>query len=209
MGIPLAGNISAVFDSNTGEELSYNEVGEWAVLTDTAMLGYYGEASHLTGNALKKHSDGKIWLHPGDMVHMNENGQISMHDRTSRTFNITGLKVYPSALEVFINSHPGVKKSVLTGIKLTDNSNTIAITDQKVPIVNLTLEDEFIGNEDCVADEIDAILREKAQSYIRIFAYIFRDALPFTNRGKIDYSKLESEGIQEGVNKKVLVRKFN
>ena len=26
MGIPLAGNISAVFDSNTGEELSYNEI---------------------------------------------------------------------------------------------------------------------------------------------------------------------------------------
>ena len=209
MGIPLAGNVSAVFDPNTGEELSYNEVGEWAVLTDTAMLGYYGEASHLTKNALKVHSDGNVWLHPGDMVHMNENGQISMHDRTSRTFNITGLKVYPSALEVFINSHPGVEKCVLTGIKLTGNSNVIAITDQKVPIVNLTLNGEYKGSEEQVADEIDAILKEKAQSYIRIFAYIFRDALPFTNRGKIDYSKLESEGVQDGLNKKVLVRKFD
>lgn len=209
MGIPLAGNISAVFDPNTGEELPYNEIGEWAVLTDTAMLGYYGEASHLTKNALKMHDDGNIWLHPGDMVHMNENGQIAMHDRTSRTFNITGLKVYPSTLELFINSHPGVKKSVLTGVKLTENSNTIAITDQKVPIVNLTLDEQYKGSEESVADEIDAILKEKAPSYIKIFAYIFRDALPFTNRGKIDYSRLESEGVQAGSDKKVLIRKYN
>ncbi|MBR3229735.1 MAG: acyl--CoA ligase [Bacilli bacterium] len=209
MGIPLAGNVSAVFDPNTGEELPYNEIGEWGVLTDTAMLGYYGEASHLTSKALKKHADGNIWLHPGDMVHMNENGQIAMHDRTSRTFNITGLKVYPSALETFINEHPGVKKSVITGIKLSDNSNVIAITDQKVPIVNLTLDDEYKGSEEIVADEIDAILKEKAQSYIKIFAYIFRDVLPFTNRGKIDYSRLESEGVQEGLDKKVLIRKFD
>ena len=209
MGIPLAGNVSAVFDPNTGEELKYGEVGEWAVLTDTAMKGYYGDATQLTPNALKVHSDGNIWLHPGDMVHMNENGQIAMHDRTSRTFNITGLKVYPSSLEVFINSHPAVKKSVLTGIKLTDSSNIIAITDQKVPIVNLTISDDYKGSEEVIADEIDDILSEKAPSYIKIFAYIFRDYLPFTNRGKIDYSRLESEGIIEGTDKKVFVRKFN
>ena len=59
MGIPLAWNTCGVFDPETGEELGYNQVGEWAVLTDTAMLGYFGSASNRTQNSLKVHADGR------------------------------------------------------------------------------------------------------------------------------------------------------
>lgn len=206
MGIPLAGNVSAVFDSETGEELPYGEAGEWAVLTDTTMKGYYGESEHLNSKALKKHADGLVWLHPGDIVHMNENGQIAMHDRQSRTFNLMGLKVYPSSLELIISEHPAVLKSVLTGIK-APNDGLVAITDQKVPIVNLSISDDFKDSEEEVAREIDEILHLKAPTYINVFAYIFRDGLPYTNRGKIDYSKLENEGISEGKDRKVLIKR--
>lgn len=205
MGIPLAGNVSAVFDPETGHELKYGEVGEWATLTDTAMQGYYGESAHLTSKALKKHADGQIWLHPGDMVHMDEDGMIKMHDRQSRTFNLMGLKIYPSALELILNEHPAVQKCVLSGIKLQDN-DLIAITNQKVPIVNLALFEQFKGKEEIVAQELDDILKLKAPSYVTIFAYIFRDSLPFTNRGKIDYTRLDTEGISMGDDRKVLIK---
>ena len=205
MGIPLAGNVSAVFDPQTGCELKYGEVGEWATLTDTAMQGYYGDSAHLTSKALKRHADGKIWLHPGDMVHMNEDGMIKMHDRQSRTFNLMGLKIYPSALELIINEHPAVQKCVLSGIKLSDD-NLEAVTDQKVPIVNLAIFEQFKGKEENVAKELDEILKLKAPSYVNVFAYIFRDSLPYTNRGKIDYTRLDNEGISMGEDRKVLIK---
>ena len=205
MGIPLAGNVSAVFDPETGCELKYGEVGEWATLTDTAMQGYYGESSHLTSKALKKHADGNIWLHPGDMVHMTEDGMIKMHDRQSRTFNLMGLKIYPSALELIMTEHPAVQKCVLSGVKLPDNG-LVAITDQKVPIVNLAIFEQFKGKEEEVARDLDDILRLKAPSYVNVFAYIFRDSLPYTNRGKIDYTLLDSEGISMGEDRKVLMK---
>lgn len=205
MGIPLAGNVSAVFDPETGMELKYGEVGEWATLTDTAMQGYYGDSAHLTSKALKKHADGKVWLHPGDMVHMNEDGMIKMHDRQSRTFNLMGLKVYPSSLELILSEHPAVKKCVLSGIKLSDE-RSVAITDQKVPIVNLAIFENFKGMEENVARELDDILKLKAPSYINIFAYIFRDSLPYTNRGKIDYTLLDTEGVSMGEDRKVLIK---
>lgn len=207
MGIPLAGNVSAVFDPETGCELKYGEVGEWATLTDTAMQGYYGESSHLTSKALKRHADGLIWLHPGDMVHMNEDGMIKMHDRQSRTFNLMGLKIYPSALELVLNEHPAVQKCVLSGVKLPDNG-LVAITDQKVPIVNLAIFEQYKGMEEDIARELDDILRIKAPSYVSVFAYIFRDSLPYTNRGKIDYTRLDTEGISMGEDRKVLIKKM-
>lgn len=205
MGIPLAGNVSAVFDPETGHELKYGEEGEWAVLTDTAMKGYYGESSHLTKKALKKHADGQIWLHPGDIVHMNEDGMIAMHDRQSRTFNLMGLKIYPSALELIMSEHPAISKCVLSGIPIQENG-LVAITNQKVPIVNLAIFDEYKGQEEQIAKELDDILHLKAPSYVNVFAYIFRDSLPFTNRGKIDYTKLENEGINQGEDRKVLIK---
>lgn len=205
MGIPLNNNISAVFDPETGEELKYGEVGEWAVISDSNMQGYFGYAKEKDKKSLKVHADGKTWLHPGDMVHMNENGQIAMHDRTSRTFNYMGLKIYPSALETFLSKHPAVKKCIISGIQ-SDFNPKLAFTERKVPIANISLKEEYKGNEEEIMQELENIIKENAQSYVDIHGYIFRDELPYTNRGKINYQMLESEGLEEGENKLVFVK---
>jgi len=205
MGIPLCGNISAVFSPETGEELKYGEVGEWAVISESNMKGYFGMAKEKEKQSLKVHADGKTWLHPGDMVHMNESGQIAMHDRTSRTFNYGGLNIYPSALEAFLSTHPAVKKCIVSGIKSNFNPQ-IAITEQKVPIANISLNDEYKGNEDQIMVELEEIIKEQAQSYVNIHAYIFREELPYTNRGKINYQQLEQEGMEEGEHKLVFIK---
>lgn len=205
MGIPLYGNISGVFDPETGEELQYNQVGEWAVLTDSVMKGYFGSAQDKDKKALKQHEDGSIWLHPGDMVRMNENGQIAMQDRTSRTFNFMGFKIYPSALEAFLSTHPAIKKCIISGIE-SPLMPELAITEQKVPIANVSLNEDYKGKESEVMEDLEEILKENAQSYVNVFAYIFRDELPYTNRGKINYQQLEQEGYSEGENKLVYVK---
>ena len=205
MGIPLNNNVSAVFNPETGEELKYGEVGEWAVISDSNMLGYFGYAEEKNKDALKTHADGKVWLHPGDMVHMNENGQIAMHDRTSRTFNYMGLKIYPSALEAFLSKHPAVKKCIISGIQ-SDFNPIVAFTERKVPIANISLNEGYSGNEEAIMQELETIIKENAQSYVNIQGYVFRDDIPYTNRGKVNYQLLEDEGLSEGEKKLVFVK---
>ena len=204
MGIPLIGNTCGVFDVETGEELGYGETGEWAVRTDTAMLGYFGSASEKDKEALRLHDDGEVWLHPGDIVHMDEDGVIYMHDRVSRTFNLGGLKVYPSALESIMGVHEAVAKCVVSGCKLGD-AGEIAITDQKVPIVNVALLPGYEGDEARIATELASLLEQEAQTYIKVAGFVFRNQIPFTSRGKVDYQLLEQEALDEGP-EKVVVR---
>ena len=206
MGIPLNNNISAVFNPETGEELKYGEVGEWAVISDSNMIGYFGYAKEKDEKALKTHADGKIWLHPGDMVHMNEEGQIAMHDRTSRTFNYMGLKIYPSALEAFLSKHPAIKKCIVSGIQ-SDFNPKFAFTERKVPIANISLNEEYRGHEEEIMKELEMIIKENAQSYVDIKGYVFREEIPYTNRGKVNYQQLESEGLEDGENKLVFIKK--
>ena len=206
MGIPLNTNVSAVFNPETGEELKYGEIGEWAVISDSNMVGYFGYAEEKNNKALKTHADGKIWLHPGDMVHMNENGQIAMHDRTSRTFNYMGLKIYPSALESFLSKHPAVKKCIISGIQ-SDFNPRVAFTERKVPIANISLNEGYNGNEEEIMEELEMIIKENAQSYVDIKGYVFREEMPYTNRGKVNYQLLESEGLEDGDKKLVFIKK--
>lgn len=207
MGIPLLGNVSSVFDPITGEELGYGEAGEWAVRTDTAMLGYFGSAAEKNGDALRVHDDGEVWLHPGDIVRMDEDGVIYMHDRVSRTFNLGGLKVYPSALEAIMSVHEAVAKCVVIGVRLSGDEG-ISITDQRVPIVNVELVPGLEGNEKQIADDLLSLLKEEAQTYIRIAGFVFRKQIPFTSRGKVDYQLLEAEALNECDGREIVICEY-
>ena len=203
MGIPLIGNTCGVFDTETGTELGFGETGEWAVRTDTAMLGYFGSASEKDAEALRVHDDGSVWLHPGDIVHMDEDGVIYMHDRVSRTFNLDGMKVYPSALESILSTHPAIAKCVVSGVKV-GGAEGASITDSKVPIINAELNPGYRGKEAEIATELVGMLEQKAQTYIRVSGIVFREQIPFTSRGKVDYQLLESEALESGATKTVV-----
>lgn len=71
VGIPLVKNTIAIFNPDTMEELEYNEKGEACVCGPNVMLGYYRN-EELTNKVLRKHADGKVWLHSGDIGHMDD-----------------------------------------------------------------------------------------------------------------------------------------
>lgn len=83
VGVPFVKTVVSVFKPDTEEELKYGEVGEICITGPNVMLGYYGnpEATH---NIARIHSDGKLWIHSGDMGYMNERGSIFIVDRMKR-----------------------------------------------------------------------------------------------------------------------------
>ena len=74
-----------------------------------------------------------------------------------------------------------------------------------MPVAHIVLNPQYHGNELALASELDSLLSKQAQTYIHIEGYVFRNTLPFTSRGKIDYQKLIADGLQGGEDRTVIV----
>lgn len=74
VGCPMPLTTVSIFKPGTTEELGYNMDGEICISGPGVMLGY--DNPEATAKALKVHPDGRVWLHMGDMGHMDEEGHI-------------------------------------------------------------------------------------------------------------------------------------
>lgn len=74
VGIPMPLTTISIFKPNTEEECTYNQLGEICQCGPGTMMGYDNKKA--TDNAIKTHSDGKRWLHTGDIGYMTEDGTI-------------------------------------------------------------------------------------------------------------------------------------
>lgn len=73
-GIPMPLTVMSIFEPGTDKEIGYNKLGEICKTGFGNMLGYDNEVA--TEKALKRHSDGNVWLHTGDIGYMTEDGVV-------------------------------------------------------------------------------------------------------------------------------------
>ena len=117
VGAPLPFTNLSIINPETEEELGYNEVGEICALTPNKMIGYYGRKEE-TEKILKKHQDGKIWVHTGDLGYINNDGILFIKGRIKRIIiRFDGIKIYPIDIETKLYQNPIVMKSAVVGAK--------------------------------------------------------------------------------------------
>ena len=182
VGIPWPINVVSIFDPDTNEELTYGELGEICFDTPSKMLGYYGEHADKTGDVLKKHADGKIWVHTGDIGHMTEKGIVYIDGRIKRIINRGGMKIFPADVENVLITHPAVEACSVVGLVHKDQRH--------VPIANVKLKEGY---------ELDVELKYQLQDlcmdnlfdYALPYEYVEISEMPFTSIGKVDYRTLE------------------
>lgn len=168
---------------DTQEELPDGEDGELCVSGPIVMKGYY-KNEDATAKALQKHSDGKIWLHTGDMFAKDKDGFIYFRQRNSRMIICGGYNVYATQVEDAICTCPAVAQSCVVGVK-------DRIYGQKiVAFVVLNSKD---ADKVAVKEKILNCCKENLSEYSLPHEIIFRDELPVTNMGKINYLALEKE----------------
>lgn len=187
VGVPLPKNTFCIYDNEANAELTYNTAGEICICGPSVMKGYFNNAAE-TANVLRTHSDGKLWLHTGDLGSIDRDGNIYLSGRLKRVIvRYNGMKVSPSNIERVILTHPAVSACCTVGKKDTVHSRG------QVPAAFVVLE----YHDDNTISELKALCRaELSESYLPA-AYHIIDALPLTPNGKVDYRALERISAEE------------
>jgi long-chain acyl-CoA synthetase len=187
VGIPFVKQTISVFEPDTENELVSNQEGEICITGPNTMLGYFNnpEATNLM---LKKHSDGKVWVHTGDIGHITENGNIFIVDRLKRMMiRYDGFKVFPSLIEKVISTHEAVESCKVVSIADSEHSQG------KLPKAHIVLKDEYKDYTEQIQEQLILLCSEQLPEYCQPVDYKFRDKLPLTPIGKVDYISLEAE----------------
>ena len=188
VGIPCITTTIGIFDPETGEELGYNQTGEVCISGPSVMKGYYNNKEE-TDHVLRRHADGKIWVHSGDIGMVDEDGFVYIQGRVKRMITrFDGHKVFPITIESFISEHPAVHSCSVIGVD--DRERMQGQYPMAVIELNSGID---VSRRDEICREIYAKCHEQLEQRGRPVAVVCIDEIPLTGMGKNDYRKLEKE----------------
>ncbi|MCD6486057.1 MAG: AMP-binding protein [Syntrophobacterales bacterium] len=186
VGVPFPDMLAKVVKQSSTEEVTPGEDGELCVSGPAVMLGYLDQPEE-TANTLKKHSDGRIWLHTGDIASMDEDGFFYFKLRLKRMIKSSGINVYPAQVEEILYAHPDVADACVIGVP-----DRVQVEKVKAFVV---LKNPSRETEE-MKEELMAHCRKSLIKWSCPREVEFRSELPHTLIGKIAYKKLEEEEIE-------------
>jgi long-chain acyl-CoA synthetase len=148
-------------------DMPVGEIGEILVKGDVVMKGYWNNpeasAAALRGG----------WLHTGDMGALDENGFLTLKDRSKDLIISGGSNIYPREVEEVLLRHDGVLECSVIGRPHPDwGEEVVAFVVAK-------------DGADVKEAELDSLCLEHIARFKRPKAYRFIDALPKNNYGKV------------------------
>jgi long-chain acyl-CoA synthetase len=183
IGVPFPDMLAKVVKIETMDEADAGQEGELCVSGPAVMMGYLDKEEE-TAAALKVHADGLTWLHTGDIATMDEDGFFYFKLRLKRMIKSSGMNVYPAQVEELLTRHPAVDAACVIGVP----------DEQQVERVKgfVVLVDGQAGG-DAMERTLIAYCREHLIKWSCPREIEFRNELPKTLVGKIDFKQLEED----------------
>ena len=183
VGIPLVKTVVSVFDTETGEELPFGRTGEVCVCGPSVMKEYLNNPA-ATDDIIRIHSDGKRWLHTGDLGHVDQDGFVFIDGRIKRMIiRANGAKVFPGEIERVILTIEETCNCAVVGKKEKNNSSGV------FPVAFIVLKNNADQKE--ITEKVLKQCRKDLQSYAIPEIIRIIDKIPLTPVGKVDYRELE------------------
>ena len=188
VGIPCVATPIGIFDPETGEELGYGESGEVCITGSTMMKGYFNNKAE-TDHVMRKHADGKVWIHSGDIGYIDEDGFVFIQGRVKRMITrFDGHKVFPITIESFIAEH-----------ELVHSCSVIAVDDRErmqgqypMAVIELVAGVD-VSRREAICREIYDLCQEHLEERGKPVAVVCVNEIPLTGVGKNDYRQLEKD----------------
>lgn len=187
IGVPFPDMEAKIVKMGTTEEAPIGEEGEICIKGPAVMLGYLDNPD-ATADTLKKHEDGDVWLHTGDIGTQDEDGFFYFKLREKRMLKVSGVNVYPKNVEEVIRKHPDV-----------DNACVIGLPDEKQisRVKAFVILKDGIPETEETKNSIRKYCLENLLKWESPREMEFRDELPTTLVGKIAWKELENEEIKK------------
>ena len=187
VGIPMVNTVVAAFEPGTDQELPIGQRGELCISGPCLMKGYYNKPEE-TAILLRRHPDGRVWAHTGDMGYLDEDGFVFLDSRIKRMIiRHDGFKVFPSMIENVVSRHPAVHQCSVVGCADKDH------TQGRLPFVYIVLKADTTAKKKQVIRELERMCAEELPEYVQPVAYKFISSMPMTPVGKVDYRQLEAD----------------
>lgn len=187
VGIPMVNTVVAAFEPGTDQELPIGQRGELCISGPCLMKGYYNKPEE-TAILLRRHPDGRVWAHTGDMGYLDEDGFVFLDSRIKRMIiRHDGFKVFPSMIENVVSRHPAVHQCSVVGCADKDH------TQGRLPFVYIVLKSDTTAKKKQVIRELERMCAEELPEYVQPVAYKFISSMPMTPVGKVDYRQLEAD----------------
>lgn len=154
-------------------EVAVDGAGEGEILVRGAavMAGYWRNAE-ATANALQ---DG--WLRTGDVGRLDADGYLTLVDRSKDVIISGGTNIYPREVEEVLLQHPGVREVSVVGRPSEEWGEDVVA---------------FVV-ADAAPDALDAHCLAQMARFKRPKEYVFVDALPKNNYGKVLKRELRAQ----------------
>ena len=147
--------------------LAAGEIGEVLVRGDVVMKGYW-ENPEATAETLRGG-----WLHTGDLGVMDDEGFLTLKDRSKDMIISGGVNVYPREIEEVLLRHTGVLECSVIGRAHPEWGEEVVAFIVAQPDTGVS------------EDELDRLCLDNVARFKRPRAYFFLDRLPKSNYGKI------------------------
>lgn len=187
VGYPLLTTTIGIFEPGGFKELDYGEEGEICISGPSVMLGYLNNKAE-TDNVIRRHSDGTLWVHSGDIGSMDTDGFVYIKGRIKRMITrFDGHKVFPTHIESVLGRHKSVLSCAVVGV------NDINNAQGQLPLAVVELKPAEAEMRFAVRTELMEMCRKEIESRSMICDIVFVDSMPHTGMGKIDYLSLAED----------------
>jgi long-chain acyl-CoA synthetase len=183
IGLPFPDMLAKICRPGSEHECPIGEEGEICLSGPTLMLGYL-DAPEATAQALRRHADGRTWLHTGDLGRRDADGFFYFEVRLKRMIKSSGFNVYPAQVEAVLQQHPAVAAACVVGVP---------DPRQVERVVAIVVPTDPSAAGDALAQALIAHCRAQLIVWSCPREVHFRATLPTTRVGKIDYRALTEE----------------
>jgi len=169
-----------IINPGTGEEMPDGMAGEFCSRGYNTMKGYYKMP-----DATRETVDEDGWLHSGDLVMRDENGNFRVTGRIKDMIIRGGENIYPKEIEDFMITHPKVSDCQVIGVP-------DAKYGEEAMACIILMKGEEATEEEMREFAQQRIARHKVPRYIR-----FVDTFPMNAAGKVLKYKMREEAARE------------
>lgn len=162
-----------------------NTVGELCLTGPSVTLGYAGNSKDEMSKIYKKHDDGRIYVHTGDFISMDEDKFLTYHGRIKNVITRKSFTFSPEEIVKTIMKHPNVKQCVVVPKYSKEEGET--------PSAHILLNDYDLA-EQTIKEVIDMINND-VQEFHRPTDYKVRESYSLNKNNKIDITALKIEDI--------------